>query len=269
MTPDPQGSRPEDASRPPAPPAGTAGAGGQSPLARLRHLILGTRLTGIHVLIVLLCVGFGFAVVVQVRQGEEDAYASMRQDDLIRLLDELTQRNDELDEEGAQLRQELAELESGSSTRAAAQEAAEQQAQVQGILAGTLAVEGPGIELVVIDPDAAISAPTFVNVLEELRAAGAEAIELDGQRITMSSWITTGADGIVVSGTELTSPYVWRAIGDPHTLAGALGIPGGALASIRGAGGEAEVTQHEDLRITAVRELESPESATPVPADES
>lgn len=241
-----------------------------SPGARLRSLLVRTRLSGVHVLIVLLCVGLGFAVVVQVRQSQEDSYATMRQDDLVRLLDELTHRIDDLDEEGAVLRQELAELESGSSTRAAAQEAAEQQAKVQGILAGTLPVEGPGIEMVVTDPDNQVSAPTFVNVLEELRAAGAEAVELGGQRITMSSWIATAEDGIVVSGVQLSSPYQWRAIGDPHTLAVALDIPGGALSTIRRAeGSEARVSQHDHLEIVSVRQLSRPQAATPVPPEES
>lgn len=239
-----------------------------TPGARLRSLLVRTRLTGVHVLVVLLFVGFGFAVVVQVRQSNEDAYATMRQDDLVRLLDELNKRNDELDQEGATLRRELAELVSGSSSRAAAQEAAEQQARVQGILAGTLPVEGPGIELVVTDEAGTISAAVFVNVLEELRAAGAEAVELSGHRITMSSWITGAVDGIVVNGTTVTPPYTWRAIGDPHTLAGALGIPGGALASIRSVGGQAELTQHDRLEITSVRTLRTPEAATPVPVDD-
>ena len=167
-----------------------------------------------------------------------------------------------------ELRRELGELESGSSSRAAAQEAAAQQARVQGILAGALPVAGPGIEIVVHDPAAQISAPTFVTVLEELRNAGAEAIELNEQRITASSWLGTRADGLVVSGTEIDPPYVWRAIGDPQTLAVALDIPGGALASIRGAGAAAEVDQHERLEITSVRSLTSPQWATPVPVED-
>lgn len=235
---------------------------------RLRALLGRSRLSAVHVLIVLLCVGLGFAVVVQLRQSQQDSYATMRQDDLVRLLDELTQRNDELDRERTELRRELAELESGSSNRAAAQQAAEQQAEVQGILAGTLAVEGPGIELTVVDPEGVVSAPTFVNVLEELRASGAEAVELGGQRLTVASWISTGPEGIVVSGQQLSSPYVWRAIGDPHTLAGALGIPGGALASIRAAGGQAELDEHERIEISSVRELGQPVEATPVPPEQ-
>lgn len=241
---------------------------GASGLSRLRHLALPRRVSWVHALIILLCVAVGFALAVQVRQTHEDTYASMRQDDLVRLLDELAVRNRELTEEGLELRRELSELESGSTSRAAAQEAAAQQARVQGILAGALPVAGPGIEIVVHDPAAQISAPTFVTVLEELRNAGAEAIELNGQRITASSWLGTRADGLVISGTDIDPPYVWRAIGDPQTLSVALDIPGGAMASIRGSGAAAEVEQHERLEITSVRSLTSPQWATPVPVDD-
>lgn len=250
---------------------GTAGApSGREPSAgpRLRRLFLRTRVSRAHALIVLLCIAVGFAVALQVRQTHEDAYATMRQDDLVRLLDELTTRNRELTEEGLALRRELAELESGSTSRAAAREAAAQQAKVQGILAGVLPVEGPGVEVIVHDPDRQVGAHTFVTVLEELRNAGAEAIELNGERITASSWFTTGTDGLVVSGTQIQPPYTWRAIGGPQTMAAALDIPGGALAAIRGAAGAtAEVTQHEALEITSVRTLTRPKWATPVPAD--
>ncbi|WP_413450083.1 DUF881 domain-containing protein [Georgenia phoenicis] len=242
-----------------------AAAGGRG---RLRHLLLGRHPTWAHVLIVVLCAAVGFALAVQVRQTHEDTYATMRQDDIVRLLDELSVRNRELTEEGVELRRELGELESGSTSRAAAQEAAAQQARVQGILAGTLPVTGPGVEIVVHDPSGSISAPVFVTVLEELRNAGAEAVELNDQRITASTWLGTRPGGLVVSGVDISAPYVWRAIGDPQTLAVALDIPGGALASIRSEGAAAEVVQHEQLNITSVRPLSEPEWATPVPADD-
>lgn len=244
-----------------------SGGDGTTATTRLRHLLLRRQPTWVHVLIVALCAVVGFALAVQVRQTQEDTYATMRQDDLIRLLDELAARNRDLTEEGVELRRELAELESGSTSRAVAQEAAEQQARVQGILAGVLPVAGPGIELVVHDPAAQVSAPTFVTVLEELRNAGAEAIELNDQRITASSWLGTRPDGLVVSGVDIEPPYRWRVIGDPQTLAVALDIPGGALASIRGAGAAAEVSQLDRVEIASVQELEQPEWAIPVPAD--
>lgn len=223
-----------------------------------------------HMVIVVLCVALGLAIVTQVRQTRADPLAGMRQSDLVQLLDELTVRNNELSAEYRELQQQLAELESDSSGIEAARAAAEQQAVVTGILAGTLPVEGSGVIVTIQDPGLDVNAQHLVTVLEELRNAGAEAVELSGQRLVASSWILGTATGVSVSGTEISPPYVWKAIGDPQTLAVALEIPGGALVQVRNAGSgaaEATVEQVDHLQIWAVRELDAPVHAVPVPAD--
>jgi uncharacterized protein YlxW (UPF0749 family) len=236
---------------------------------RWRSLLV-PRLTLGHVAVALLCAGLGFAVVAQVRQTQEDVLSGMRQDDLVRLLDELTQRNADLSEEQEELRRDLAELRSSTTSREAAQEAAEIQARTRGVLAGTLPVHGPGVRVEIEDPGGGVRAQVFVTILEELRNAGVESVELSGQRLTASSWILDGPEGgLVVDGVVVDSPYEWLAIGDPATLSVALDIPGGALASVRNAGGEVTVTADEDIRITATKELTEPEHATPVPPEES
>lgn len=218
----------------------------------------------VRALIVLLCAGAGFAVVAQAQQDENDSLRALRQDDLVQLLDELTRRNDDLAAEGERLRLELADLRTRSTSRQSAQEAAEQQARTYGVLAGTLPARGPGIELRIDDPDAEVPAHTFVTVLEELRNAGAEVIELNGVRVVAQTWIVDGDGGIVVDGEQLSSPYVWRAIGDPDALAPALEIAGGALASVRSNGGDADVIEREELQIVAVRTPTEPRYAEPV-----
>jgi len=72
--------------------------------------------------------------------------------------------------------------------------------------------------------------------------------------------------GVVVDDVLITPPYEWKAIGNSQTLAVALDIPGGALSAIRNAGGRAVVEQEPLIEITAVRAVEDPEFATPVPA---
>ncbi|MFH5822993.1 DUF881 domain-containing protein [Georgenia sp. AZ-5] len=246
----------------------TGGAGGAGGGERRGWWV--PRLTRTQVVAAVLCAVLGFGIATQVRQTQTDVLAGMRQDDLVRLLDELTRRNAELDDEQEQLREQLAGLRSSSSSRRAAQEAAEAQAQVQGVLAGTLPVTGPGVVLTIEDPEGGVRAQILVKILEELRNAGAEAIELNGQRLTASSWILDDdVDGVVVDGTPVSPPYEWKAIGGPEDMAVALGIPGGALASVRNAGGEDELEQREDLEITSVRRLEEPRYAEPVaPGDE-
>lgn len=220
-----------------------------------------------QVLIAVLCAVLGFALVAQVRLTQGDSLSSLRQDDLVRLLDEITQRQEQLAAERDELVANRDELLTSEDSRRVAEEAARQRAVVQGVLAGTLPVEGPGITLRVTDPSGGVQALTLFHVLEELRNAGAEAVELSGQRLTASSWFADAAGpGVVVDDTLLTPPYEWVAIGDPQTLSVALDIPGGALASIRNAGGEPVVTPSESLQIKAVATPPELEFATPAPS---
>ncbi|WP_371152190.1 DUF881 domain-containing protein [Buchananella felis] len=208
----------------------------------------------------------GFGVVTQWRQQVENPLASMRQDDLVRYLDELTRRNEQLEAEELDLRAQLAELQRGADSEAAARAAAEQQAQVDGILAGTLPARGSGIIAWVTDPDAKLTAATVVNLLEELRNAGAEAISVNNVRITATSWVKRTGDTLVIDDVPVVSPLVITAIGEPQTLAVALAIPGGAQAQIKAAGASIRVEEHDSVNVEAVRQIEEPQYARVVPA---
>ncbi|OKL54463.1 hypothetical protein BSZ39_03960 [Bowdeniella nasicola] len=217
--------------------------------------------------VMVLCVLLGIGVITQVRQEPTKNLAAMRQDDLIRLLDELGRRNDELTTEAQVLEQRLAELQSGAKSSQAAREAAQEQVRNRSILAGTVPVHGPGITLTIIDNDSVITAQMMVTVLEELRNAGAEAIELNSRRLTTSSWFVREGTTLIVDGESISSPYVFNAIGGAQTMSGALDIPGGALATIRTAGARSTVTQRDDIFITAVRQ--EPELKHAKPQDKS
>jgi uncharacterized protein YlxW (UPF0749 family) len=117
------------------------------------------------------------------------------------------------------------------------------------------------------EPDGAIKPATMLNLLEELRNAGAEAIELNGQRITASSAFTGTAGAVEVDGVTLHAPYQWIAIGDPDIIGPALKIPGGALAQVRNNGGHGTVDAQDLVQVTAVRAVPDPVYATPVPPE--
>lgn len=213
----------------------------------------------------LLCALLGFALVVQVQANRSEGLASLRQDELVRILDEVTQRSDELEQQAATLRTQRNELVTGTDTERAAREAAVARAEVQGILAGRLPAVGPGVELVVDEPRDRIPALVLYNVLEELRNAGAEAVQLGDLRLTASSYVVDGPDGVVVDGEVLQPPYRWLAIGDPDTIVPALNMPGGALSSVRNATGTADLVAHDEVEIRATRSSMTPRWATPAP----
>lgn len=213
-----------------------------------------------HLLVAVLCAALGFAIVVQVRQTHSDDFATMRQDDLVRLLDEITQRNEQLESEQATLILDRNEL----STGVDAQAVAERNAQVQAVLAGTVPVQGPGIDLIVREVGDPIQAGAWVNLVEELRNAGAEAIQIDGQRVGVASAFVDASNGTELDGVLLTSPVRVLAIGDPE-MDVALEIPGGALATLRQQDATTELERVDLLFIRAVLELRTPQVAQPAP----
>lgn len=220
-----------------------------------------------QLLAALLCAALGFALVVQVQQSAQDPLTSARQDDLVRLLDEVTQRAEQLEDEVAELSRTRDELQSGSGQAQAAVDLAEERASAEGILSGRLPAVGPGLEITIRDPDGLLDAAKLFNVLEELRNAGAEVVELNGVRLVTSTWFLDSEQGVTVDGQVLDSPYRWTVIGDPDTLNPALEIPGGALATVRTAGAQATTTDHEQVEVTAVREPAEPQYATPQPPE--
>jgi uncharacterized protein YlxW (UPF0749 family) len=228
---------------------------------------LAPRATRAQITAALLSALLGFALVVQVQQNRSEGLASLRQDELVRILDEVTQRSEELEQQASSLRAQRSELMTGSDTERAAREAAAARAEVQGILAGRLPAVGPGVELVIRQPREPIPALVLYNVLEELRNAGAEAVQVNDLRLTASSYFVDAGEGVVVDGTTLQPPYRWRVIGDPDTIIPALNMPGGAMAAVRNATGTTDLQAREEVAVSAVREVQTPRYATPVPAE--
>lgn len=226
--------------------------------------VLRPRASRVQAVVAVLCLVLGFAMAAQVRANREDAgFATARQDELVGILDTLSQRSERLRAEIRGLRETKAELEADSHGDAALAEARDR-ASAYAVLAGTVPAEGPGIELVIDDPDGKVTPSMMLDTLQELRDAGAEAIQVDDVRTVASTYFeAAGGSGVAVGGRSISPPYRVLAIGDPHTLATALEIPGGILESLRGAGAEGVVTQREQVAVTAVRTASSPEYARP------
>jgi uncharacterized protein YlxW (UPF0749 family) len=213
----------------------------------------------------LLCALLGFAAATQVRQVVQADFSDLRQDELVEVLDQLGTQADQLAGQNVALERERDQLESDKSAGRAAREAAESRAETQGILAGTVPATGPGVIVLVRDPEGKVTAAQAYLLVDELRNAGAEAISVGGVRVTASSYFVLETGGeLSVDGVRLQAPYEWRAIGEASTLETALGIPGGALAAVRTQGGSSTVTQEDVLEITAVKTVSPPKYATAI-----
>jgi len=224
-------------------------------------------------LAVVLCVLLGMAIVTQVRQNESgDSLETARPADLLVLLDSLQQREAALSSEVNDLRRTLEQLQATGSSDQAAIENAQARLAALSILIGTVAATGPGVILTIADTAPGVSAETMLDVVNELRAAGAEAIEIQGGtgsariavRVGVDTWVVGNPGALVVDGAKLAPPYTVVAIGDPPTLAAAMNIPGGAMDSIERVGGTMEVQQAARVDVAALRQPKPRQYAQPV-----
>jgi uncharacterized protein YlxW (UPF0749 family) len=227
------------------------------------------RPTAFGVLAVVLCVVLGVAIVTQARRtGSGDALESARPADLVVLLDSLQQREAVLNKDVADLQRTLAALTASGSDDQAAIADAQSRLAALSILVGTVAATGPGITLTINDPAGGLSPEVLIDVVNELRAAGAEAIEIRGGssavRVGVDTWAAGGPGALFVDDQPISAPYSVLAIGDPPTLAAAVNIPGGAVDSVERVGATIAVAQSDRIDITALRQPKPRQYAQPV-----
>ena len=255
-------------------------AAGRPAMRRRLVRLLRPRLRRVDLLVALLVGLLGFAAVVQVRATQEEGpLVGAREEDLVQILDDLSNRNDRLRSEIGTLSGAQQRLTTGNDRTEAALEEARRRAQLLGVLAGTEPAQGPGISLVLIDPERTLSADVLLDALQELRDAGAEAVQLEGPvrpgggavpetarvRVVASTALKDADDGVEVDGVVLRPPYRFAVVGDPATLTSALGIPGGVADTVEELGGRTDVEQLDAVTVSALRQLEVPQYASPAP----
>ncbi|MDO5048325.1 MAG: DUF881 domain-containing protein [Actinomycetaceae bacterium] len=230
---------------------------------RLRD-ILTVRFRPIHLVIALMMLALGFALVSQIKIQSSDPLDGVQEDELVLLLDQLTQAEEQMRDERSVLSDQLEKLQSEQSQEQAARESALRELRQAQILGGTVPVEGPGLIMTVTEGGTPISEGKFVTVLGELRNAGAEAIELNGNRVVASSYITRDESGMKVSGNPISSPYVWKIIGDADTIQPALEIAKGATSQLRASEATIDITRADLVTIDSVAPTQNYTWAEPV-----
>jgi uncharacterized protein YlxW (UPF0749 family) len=212
---------------------------------------------GLRVAVALACAVLGFLLVAQVRATEQvgDRLAAEREEDLARILSELSSQSDRLQSEITELRLTLLDFESSAETEELALRTLQRRHDDLRILAGTVAVEGDGAVFTITDPNRLVGQDLLVDAIQELRDAGAEAIAVNDIRLVASSAFTTRNDRVLLDRRPIDPPYRITAIGSGDTIAKALAIPGGAIDSLQLVAGVTAVAEtRADLVIPAVTE---------------
>lgn len=217
-----------------------------------------------QVVVAILLGGLAFAITLQIKQSDTTDYSGVRGDELVELLKSLDSANERLDTQIDDLTSTRNDLLSSSKRSEEAERQAKERADQLGILAGTSGATGPGVRLLITDPDRAIDAPQLLDAVQELRDAGAEAIVINGvARVVAQTYFLDDDDTIRIGGLEVKRPFTIEAIGDPATLAEAANIRGGLVDRISNRGGTATVLKVDKITITALADVKSPEYARP------
>lgn len=215
----------------------------------------------------ILCV-VAIMVAMQVRTLNDDAaYTNTRREDLVTLLDGLNEESQRLESEIAELENTKRELESGGDAREVARVEAERRADTLEILNGTAPAIGTGIRVSIHDPNGKVTAQMLLNAVQELRDAGAEAVEInDTIRVVESTWFGGAPGDLVASEQALGRTIVIEAIGDPDALEGAVNFRGGVRSQVTApdVGATLQLSRGGDVQISSVHERREPRYAQPM-----
>jgi uncharacterized protein YlxW (UPF0749 family) len=231
----------------------------------------------LRAVLTVLLMGLGFLVIVQVRasrglSGQEDVptrnvYA------LATMLREERASRQSLQAQVEDLTQRLAVFERATAERRSTTEAMMRDLENLRIAAGLVSLTGPGVTVIV---DAAQSpmvghAPPAVqyvdlaSIVNELWAAGAEAVAVSGVRVTATTGYSEVGGTILADRQRLAPPYSIEAIGEPATLQGALQIRGGIIEGLRTLGLQISIARTASITVPAVQGLPTLRVAHPVP----
>jgi uncharacterized protein YlxW (UPF0749 family) len=212
---------------------------------------------------VILSVLLGIFISIAIKQNDQpELLTSVREDELVLILDDLSKQKDALEIELLKQSQILDSLKSGSGDEA--RKAAQNRIDQLILLSGTAPVAGRGIQVLITGDVYSVNSFTILDTVQELRDAGAVAIEVNGVRVINSTYFTDTNEGISVNNTKIRSPYKLLALGDPETMSTALKIPGGMSENVTTSGGNVIITEFPELEITSSVPLTTPEYADSV-----
>lgn len=203
-------------------------------------------------IIALICFILSFLITLQVRtinQSESDILRLKNENELRDEINEWKDLYETATYKIKELENKITEYKNNASTKDKTHALLNDEIEDLKILAGITELKGSGV-IVTLDDTRAINQiavdagfydpnvfvihdSDILLVINELRAAGAEAISVNGQRITSLSEVRCAGPVIQINGIRLTAPFTISAIGAPEMLATSLKLRGGIIDSIQ------------------------------------
>ncbi len=228
---------------------------------------VGLKIKNYH--IVLLVVGFAMGILLALQfklvhavPAQPEAATDQKAYSLVSEANEAREHRDALKEKSQQLRAELDKIAAGPELGTMKETMA-----LYRIEAGLAAVSGPGVEVTLDDNNdpvqpnegGGLSANLYLlhdedilKVLNELKAAGAEVLAINGQRLLSTSEIQCVGPTILTNKNHrLTPPFVITAIGDATNMENSLKMRGGVVDNLKVWGIQVNIKKQAQITIPA------------------
>jgi uncharacterized protein YlxW (UPF0749 family) len=205
----------------------------------------------------------GVLLVGQLRsQGPAIELSNLSAQELSALIETLQQRNVDASDGLADLREQIRDYERDSSLGESSLDLTREVLDRFRAFAGLLPITGQGITL---QAEGSFEPSNVNDLIYELRNAGAEAIAVDGIRITARSIATFGPGVIEIDGRPIDRFFEIQAIGPPQSLQSAMERPGGILRQLEQAvGATFRIEPATSMTLPATERDLVPQVARPV-----
>jgi uncharacterized protein YlxW (UPF0749 family) len=205
----------------------------------------------------------GIVIAIQFRVVQNDFFEGsnplLRSQELNKAYQDALNEQELLYEQVNQLEAQLSAIEESASTDNVLIKNLSTQLEKYKMLGGFLDVQGQGIQITIDNPVSEVTPGSEINIIydyemlnmlvNELKAAGAEAIEINGERIIGITEIRTAGSAIMINTVQKYPPFTIEAIGNKETLDGAVTQIFGIVAAIRNKGYFVEVRKSDDIQI--------------------
>lgn len=171
----------------------------------------------------------GFLLVTQIKGQANVTHQlkSQTEEDLGNIIRELSFETDALQREVAGSTVQLLKYSQAEQSSEAVVADSKENLKRLRIIIGDTEVIGPGVIVTLVDANALLTGYDILDLVQELKAAGAEAISVNGIRVINRSAFTLDNSAVYLNHIKIRSPYKIKAIGDSSTLSGAITLLGG------------------------------------------
>lgn len=204
----------------------------------------------------------------------EEILAGKRETQLADDLVTLQRKYDDLKQKYDDSTKIVEEYQSNSATNSTLISSMKEQITSLSAMAGTTDLKGEGIVITLNDgskvtdadlrSDSLVHDSDLLTVVNELKAAGAEAISINGQRIIATSAIRCVGPVIQVNYQKVAAPFEIKAIGNAQYLESAMTIKNGVVDLLKEYGVSVTISRQSDVQIPKYEGTQTFNNATTV-----